>query len=968
MKTHRWHPLFALLLTLTTIAPGWLASRKIRPAFAETLFEDIANHWAKDCIEDLMEKQIIYGYLQDRTFRPNAAVSRAEFAATIARAFPNAQLIREPMNFVDVPTDYWAKNAIQKAYQTGFVSGYVAKTFNPTLEVTRAQALMSLARGLKYSPQEETVANLAMIFEDAPAIPEAAERAIAAAIEKGIVVNYPNIRILNPNRNATRADVATFLCQALANSSNNNGQIVSQVPSEYIAKIPGTSPPNFTNAKKVVSGNLQVEVIYEKDRESEIGKNFRLKIIRNGKIVLEEPLLQPVISALTNSNLDFMASPEGRLLNLQLQDLDGDGELEVLVDLVSTNSSISNGSYSFIYHWQAGTENQYQKRQHFWGNFGYKLVDLDGDSLPEFKSFDGRFANAFASANPSVLPLQIWRYRQGKMEEVTKNFPAEIKTHSSQLWLEFNQGLNQNREVKGILAAYLANKYLVGEEEAAWNLLKKVYQGSDRDSYFAQIRQFFIATGYAEAEDFTPEDFTPAENQANPPVATPENPLPELPETNGNENRQIPSYSPPETNQTENIEPPNVGTPETASNTESTENSENTEIPEIPPIVLTENPETTAINESESTNPETPPVFFTENPETTATNGSESTVVTESEAETTVNEPESTLPVETTEYREGTATNEGRETEETATDDRPTVAIAPRLVRSLSSSGSNPVLSLAISLDGEILASSSGKEIKLWDLETGELLRTMSGHGGDVRSLAISPDGKAIASGSGDGTIRFWDTRTGEVLDTIWDLGWVTAVGFSDDGDKLVGAAYNRSLQVWDAWTAERLYVLNGSDPIAFARDGDLMATSGGSGVIRLWDVPRGQLLRNINVPRSEGGVSAIALREDGEVLANAIADNSRIFVWNLPAGEIRHTLDGHEEEIQAIAIGRDGKLIASSAEDGIKLWNLETGMLVKTIEGKGAIAFSADSKFLIGVGEDNQIQVWQIYAATLEE
>jgi WD40 repeat protein len=239
----------------------------------------------------------------------------------------------------------------------------------------------------------------------------------------------------------------------------------------------------------------------------------------------------------------------------------------------------------------------------------------------------------------------------------------------------------------------------------------------------------------------------------------------------------------------------------------------------------------------------------------------------------------------------------------------------------------------------------------------------MSGHGGDVRTLAISPDGEAVASGSGDGTIRFWDVETGELLDTLADAGWVTAVGFSDRGNKLLSSATERSLQVWDVWRGRSLYSLNGIGPIAFARNGNLAATGGGRSAIRLWDVPAGQLLRNIAIPSSKEGVTAIALTEDGETLVHAISESNRIFVWNLEAGEIRHTLNGHEGEVEAIVISPDGKLFASSSEDGtIILWDLATGRKLKAMEGKGAIVFSPDSETLIGVGEDNQIQVWGIY------
>jgi WD40 repeat protein len=1000
VKIQKWHPIFALMVAVnTTIAPGWLINQKIRPAGAQTVFEDIQDNWAKDCIQQLIEKEIISGYYEDQTFRPNLPMTRAQFAATIARAFPNVELVREEIEFVDVPTDFWAAEAIQKAYRTGFMSGYIARNFNPILEISRAEVLMSLVRGLKYQAKDLEVENLGGIFDDAAQIPDEAKEAIAAATERGIVVNYPEVKNLAPTRKATRAEVAGFLCQALANPAGTNEVIISNVPSEYIAKVGGlpspiareTSPasppeptPNYNAVKTVRVGNVLAEVAYEKNNDSEEGKNFRLKIVRDGETIVEEMLFQQENAAVAT----------GILSNLKLQDLDGDKELEVLIDVAVTNSSMPKGSYSFIFDTAVeGTETSYQKVEHYWGDFDYELTDLDENKIPEFQGVDGRFANAFASyKGDDFLPLRIWEYRRGKMMEVTKEFPIEVNTRASELWQELNRRIAANEEIKGILASYIANKYIIGSEDTVWKLVEKLYQGSDREAYFASVRQFLLANGYSKNDGINPPPRPPiptaisGQNQPRPEgettEATSENPPlnnSNVSETNPLENLQeelkkrINSRNSPinnsATNQVENSsEEETAGgqiNEETASETNSEENAPSEEVEET--VSETNEEERSEVSPNTETRDTTTIVL--DEPEEENRQDARST----EEEETTVTARENRQDARSTEEENSPMDirellgNGGEETtvtepvRENGQDVRST--IAPRLVRSLSNGENSSVLSLAISTDGEILASSSGKEIKLWEVETGKLLRTMSGHGGDVRTLAISPDGEAVASGSGDGTIRFWDVETGELLDTLADAGWVTAVGFSDRGNKLLSSATERSLQVWDVWRGRSLYSLNGIGPIAFARNGNLAATGGGRSAIRLWDVPAGQLLRNIAIPSSKEGVTAIALTEDGETLVHAISESNRIFVWNLEAGEIRHTLNGHEGEVEAIVISPDGKLFASSSEDGtIILWDLASGRKLKAMEGKGAIVFSPDSETLIGVGEDNQIQVWDIY------
>jgi WD40 repeat protein len=75
---------------------------------------------------------------------------------------------------------------------------------------------------------------------------------------------------------------------------------------------------------------------------------------------------------------------------------------------------------------------------------------------------------------------------------------------------------------------------------------------------------------------------------------------------------------------------------------------------------------------------------------------------------------------------------------------------------------------VAFSPDGRLLASGSDDQtVKLWDVETGQEVRTLRGHNGGVWSVAFSPDGRLLASGSGDGTVKLWDVATGQEVRTL---------------------------------------------------------------------------------------------------------------------------------------------------------------------------------------------------------
>jgi hypothetical protein len=216
--------LLASVLATSSVAPLTLQNR----AIAQTTFSDVQGSWAQSCIVELTQRGIISGY-PDGSFRPNNPVTRAEYASMVGKAFPNAARVRNATRFVDVPNGYWAFNSITFASQTGFLSGYPGNVFNPGQNIPRAQVLVSLASGLNYTPAQPVASTLGL-FADASAIPGYAQTGIAAATERRLVVNHPDVRLLNPNQLASRAEVSAFLCQALTGT----GQLAAVVPAQYV--------------------------------------------------------------------------------------------------------------------------------------------------------------------------------------------------------------------------------------------------------------------------------------------------------------------------------------------------------------------------------------------------------------------------------------------------------------------------------------------------------------------------------------------------------------------------------------------------------------------------------------------------------------------------------------------------------------------------------------------------------------
>lgn len=207
------------------------------PASAQrspTSLTDINDHWARLCIQHLYHRGVVQGY-PDNTFRPNEPVSRTEFAALVNRAFPDLPERVAAKDYRDLDETYWGLVPIDRATATGFMTGYPDNRFDPTKKIPRYEVLLALVAGLGYQPQSDPQTLIPQYYEDAAALPAFAYRAIAAATERQLVVNYPDVHRLEPQQWASRAEVATFLCRALDTTGT--------VPTQYIV---GDRPRQFS--------------------------------------------------------------------------------------------------------------------------------------------------------------------------------------------------------------------------------------------------------------------------------------------------------------------------------------------------------------------------------------------------------------------------------------------------------------------------------------------------------------------------------------------------------------------------------------------------------------------------------------------------------------------------------------------------------------------------------------------------
>ena len=293
--------------------------------------------------------------------------------------------------------------------------------------------------------------------------------------------------------------------------------------------------------------------------------------------------------------------------------------------------------------------------------------------------------------------------------------------------------------------------------------------------------------------------------------------------------------------------------------------------------------------------------------------------------------------------------------------------------------------SISISPDGKVMASGSeDNTIKLWNIKTGQQLRSFEGHTDFVVSVAFSPDGTKLATGGYDKTVRLWDVKTGNIIKTLTvDSSGITSVAFSPDGDTIASGSGDKTVILWDLKSGAQEKLIGHRDSVnsvAFSPDGllasgsgthsmlvDGVHTSNGDNTIRLWDIKTRKLIKILEGHSSL--IESITFSPNGKIIASGSYDG-RIKLWNVQTGEQIRSLENSSPSsgIMSVAFSPDGeKIVSGNNENTISLWDCETGRLLKTFrEGDGniiiySVTFSIDGKTIISASSFGTISSWSV-------
>jgi COMPASS component SWD3 len=242
--------------------------------------------------------------------------------------------------------------------------------------------------------------------------------------------------------------------------------------------------------------------------------------------------------------------------------------------------------------------------------------------------------------------------------------------------------------------------------------------------------------------------------------------------------------------------------------------------------------------------------------------------------------------------------------------------------------------SFIISDDGEILVRSiktTKSFVEIW--VGGELEHTFYGHEGEIRAIALSPDGKTLATGGDDRCIKIWDISSGKLILNISPLlMWgthkesITRLEFSPDGKTLISNDISRTIKLWNWQNRSEPQTLNTVGySLAISPDGQMLAAGCFKGTITIFTLD-GDIIQTFDPPSHlfHYLFRCVAFSPDGKTIVIGDSYQKTINFWHVRTGKLIHSLSGDDISPNCLAFSWNGQsLIAGNQDKTLKIWGI---------------------------------------------
>lgn len=289
--------------------------------------------------------------------------------------------------------------------------------------------------------------------------------------------------------------------------------------------------------------------------------------------------------------------------------------------------------------------------------------------------------------------------------------------------------------------------------------------------------------------------------------------------------------------------------------------------------------------------------------------------------------------------------------------------------------GELPGRMLAIDSEANKYVSTDGRELWIAQRTDSQRLAELTGHRGEVFCAAFSDTGKWIATGGRDKTVRIWDGESGELVRTCLGHEWtVTSLCFERSTKMFYSASWDQTIKRWKVDSDSSVERIQAHDlaitDLQVSSDGRLLATSSLDESIKIWDLNQRKCLAELHGHRK--AVQSVAFSQDVQLLASASWDGT-VGVWELaPLASQKllpltslpsRSLPGHKDLALGVCFHPStGQLLSCSRDNTIRLWDLSTNKLLRVIQGHDdhvhSITFNSDSNLLASSGH-RSIRLW---------
>ena len=277
---------------------------------------------------------------------------------------------------------------------------------------------------------------------------------------------------------------------------------------------------------------------------------------------------------------------------------------------------------------------------------------------------------------------------------------------------------------------------------------------------------------------------------------------------------------------------------------------------------------------------------------------------------------------------------------------------------------------LRFSKDGKRLASCSYEGIRIWSVETGTQLTLLEGHESVVKAVDFGSNNNLVVSGAEDSTVRTWNVASAATISLPYP-GRIGAVAISRDGKyAVIGEknAYDKPNQVV-IYELGTLRVLRELIPhvddiirVDFSPDGQHFAVADAVGVVRIFDFQSGELFGTI---KGKHPVSGVAFSPDGRNIAIGTKDGY-VSVWSVKSWETVWSIHGHKDIVGQLDFSFDGnRLVSGSWDKSAKIWETATGRVLNILTDHGnavlSVAFSPKGDRVVSGSLDTTVKIWDL-------